>query len=642
MNDNIDKDRRIRDPVHGLVVFSKHRALDQLAWRLLDTPEMQRLRRIRQLGVSEFVFPSATHTRFAHSIGVFHTARQLVEIIKREIHEIGESFREDRAETAVLAALLHDVGHGPFSHVFEGVQRSRRERGGEAEKDHEDWSAEIIRNRSGTIYKLLEKHRCGLSDEIATLLEDEDPEDIYHAVVSSSFDADRLDYLRRDRLMTGTHAGAIDFEWLMQHVRVQHVSIEAPDASEDDEPARIPTFCLDQKALPAAEQFLLARHTLHEQVYFHKTTRCAEQMISKLLLRVVDLANRDNVAEETGLPANHPLVSFFRDGGYTLANYLALDDLIVWGAVESMTRASDSEVSDLSTRLRERKLYKALDIAFVGSDPGRQRQRARHIDKEFKDKLAAGKVIKDEGAKVSIYTQIGGDEDRMHKKLHILDGKKPKEISDLSPIIKALEQPRAFTRYFFDSESDRNMAKQFGGRRHMMEREDKVAAIVGAAGGKLIGRVRLQKIVYLLDQLGLKSGFNYSYHNYGPYSRELDNAAADALAFGLVEETFEHRASDGAPYSIFALRPDIEPNGEVFSHLGQDRAKRLVEHLKNENVTVLELAATIHWIAGRERVVDWHKEVTKRKSAKVRNGRLQRAVELLKRLDLAPTESSAA
>lgn len=196
--------QRLRDPVHGLIVFESSQALDQLAWRLIDTPEFQRLRRIKQLGVSEFVFPGATHTRFAHSIGVFHTARRLVRIIDRELSSAGAEPDSARAEVAVIAALLHDVGHGPFSHTFERVQKSRG-----VGKRHEVWTAEIIRNPGGGIAPLLRAHweDGTFCDQVAALLEAEDPVDIYHAVVSSSFDADRLDYLRRDRLMTGTGAG---------------------------------------------------------------------------------------------------------------------------------------------------------------------------------------------------------------------------------------------------------------------------------------------------------------------------------------------------------------------------------------------------------------------------------------------------
>ena len=133
------KTQRIRDPIHGLIVFEGDNDVDQLAWKLIDTSEFQRLRRIKQLGVSEFVYPGATHTRFAHSIGVFHTARKLAKIIKREV---GEGFNQDKADISIIAALLHDIGHGPFSHTFERVQRQR-----EIAKEHERWSAEIITSR---------------------------------------------------------------------------------------------------------------------------------------------------------------------------------------------------------------------------------------------------------------------------------------------------------------------------------------------------------------------------------------------------------------------------------------------------------------------------------------------------------------
>ncbi len=446
--------QRIRDPVHGLIVFRPD-DLDQLAWKLVDTPEFQRLRRIKQLGVSEFVFPNATHTRFAHSIGVFHVARTLVEIIQREISGIGQEFDPPRAEVAVIAALLHDLGHGPFSHTFEGVQLLRG-----IGKRHEQWTGDIIRNPEGNIRRLLDAYRPrgSFCDDVAVLIEAEDPQDIYHAVVSSSFDADRLDYLRRDRLMTGTGAGAIDFDWLMEHVRVREIAIEAADAIDEADQERVPTFCLDKKALLAAEQFLLARYTLHEQVYFHKATRCVEHMIAKLLRRVAGFAQHPETAFQTGLDG-HPLLRFFADGGMTLTNYLALDDVVVMGAIEQMTNAADAPLADLAARLRERRLYKTLDVREFGHDVGKQRQRARRIDKAFEVQIRSEAVIKDERASVSIYSHIGGDDDKAHKRLHILDATGPREITDMSSIVKALEQKTQFTRYYFENESDRELAR---------------------------------------------------------------------------------------------------------------------------------------------------------------------------------------
>ena len=445
--------KRLRDPVHGLIVFDENRSTDLLAWKLIDTPEVQRLRRIRQLGVSEFTFPSAVHTRFAHSIGVFHTARTLVDVLEREMKRNKQPFESQKAEIALIAALLHDLGHGPFSHAFEGLQQSRG-----VKKRHETWTADIIRNPQGKIHPLLESHRGGFADAVAALVEKEDPEHIYHAVVSSSFDADRLDYLRRDKLMTGSGAGGIDFDWLVDNVRVAEIEIDAPDEGGSGS-RRVPTFCLTAKALPAAEQFLLARYTLHQQVYFHKTTRCVEHMIGKLLRAISRLAGKKSDVRRTGLPVNHPLIRFFSKNGETVENYLALDDALVFGALDALSRAPDSEVAELAARLAERRLYKTLDLAEFGADSGTKRRHLRIITQRFAEQMEAETVILDDKAAIGIYAEIGGDEERMHKKLHVLDSGTPVEITKLSPLIRALEQKSPFTRLYFADAADRNAAR---------------------------------------------------------------------------------------------------------------------------------------------------------------------------------------
>jgi HD superfamily phosphohydrolase len=417
----------------------------------------QRLRRIKQLGVSEFVFPSATHTRFAHCVGVFHTARQLIRIIEREIGGTDQRFDPRRGDVAVIAALLHDLGHGPFSHTFETVQKARG-----ISKRHETWTADIVKNPVGGIRPLLDKHwpEGGFCNAVAELFEAEDPADIYHAVVSSSFDADRLDYLRRDRLMTGTGAGAIDFDWLMEHIRVREIEIDVPEDPDEDGQIKVPTFCIDPKALPAAEQFLLARFTLHEQVYFHKTTRCIEHMIAKLLNLVANWAQGASGRALTGLAEDHPLIRFFEPGGDTVENYLALDDIVVAGALQNMASGADETLKDLAGRLRKRAFYKTLDLrAAFGHDDGKQTAAARSIDRKFAASIAQARVIKDEAASVSIYTQIGGDDERAHKRLHIIDIERgPVEITSVSKIVNALQEKKKSTRYYFESEADRDRA----------------------------------------------------------------------------------------------------------------------------------------------------------------------------------------
>jgi len=168
----------------------------------------------------------------------------------------------------------------------------------------------------------------------------------------------------------------------------------------------------------------------------------------------------------------------------------------------------------------------------------------------------------------------------------------------------------------------------------MREQEHVVVAVIDAAGGKLTGRVRLQKTVYLLDQLGMNSGFSFDYHHYGPYSRELDNATADAKAFKLIVETFHQRQIDGASFSMFQLNGTAK-SGQ-FGKLGAKKAKELVAQLADASVTVLELAATIDWLWRYEKIADWQTEIRKRKGVKVQNGRLEKAVELLTALSLAP------
>lgn len=169
-----------------------------------------------------------------------------------------------------------------------------------------------------------------------------------------------------------------------------------------------------------------------------------------------------------------------------------------------------------------------------------------------------------------------------------------------------------------------------------VNREDLVTAVVAAAGGKLTSRVRLQKSVYLLDRLGFASGFDFDYHHYGPFSRDLENATEDATAFDLVVEEFGTRQSDGARYSVFTT--EAKPPKGAFGDLGPERTGAIMGALVNENVTVLELAATVDWLWRFENRKDWQSEVRKRKGVKAKQERLDKAVQLLTELGLKPPQ----
>jgi uncharacterized protein len=435
--------------------------VDEPVWALLNTSDVQRLRRIKQLGVSEFVFPSASHTRFSHSIGVFHNARRLVGIIEREIglKRVDGDFNQNRAKIALFAALLHDIGHGPFSHAFEEARKAlAAERGDTAKtrvRSHEAFTADMIEDQSGGIAEILESSGVTPKD-VADLVAAEIPTDMYHAVVSSSFDADRLDYLVRDRYMTGTGAGAIDLDWLMDNIRVAQINF-APDADGGD-PIYEHSFCLGYKARDAAEDFLLARYRLFTNVYLHKTTRGIEQMVSAFFkFAAREVAEGGRIA---GLPDDHPLVRFFSPGGDIIANYRALDDTVIWGAIHASALAGTGAVKNISGRILDRNKPVCLDVQQVFPEDAERQRRLKHsLDTKFKSQL--GENVFRDSAKLSIYGEIGADDGRAQKRLMIRTADDNlKEITDFKDAtVAGSDRQRAFERYYFLSEEDFRIAQ---------------------------------------------------------------------------------------------------------------------------------------------------------------------------------------
>lgn len=451
------KTRRIRDPIHDLIIFDEADKVDEMAWDLLETPEFQRLRRIKQLGLSEFVYPGATHTRFAHSIGVFHLSRRLLRLIEREINadRVPGKINKRRAKVAVLAALVHDLGHGPFSHAFEEAQKSIAAQRGEKRKKHEAWTGDIIMNPKGKVFEVLERNK-GLANEIADLIRAETPRDMYHAIVSSSFDADRLDYVQRDRYMTGTGSAAIDLTWLLDNVQV--ADIDVSPSSESGSPITTLSFCLGYRAREAAEDFLLARYRLYSTVYFHRVTRGLEQMLSSVFRSIADAIDNGDKSG-LGLGEKHPLVKFFSPRGNKLDAYLALDDMIVWQAVDQLSKGRRKSVVDIARRLLKREKPWSIDIQIEFPDaPEKQRRARRMLDADFSRKL--GKTVFRDEAKLTLYGEVGADDALAQKRLMIrLREGELREITNFNDaMVTGSDQQREFLRYYFLSESDHKVA----------------------------------------------------------------------------------------------------------------------------------------------------------------------------------------
>lgn len=347
------KPQRIRDPLHNLVEFGTSQ-FESVLWRVIQTRPFQRLRRIKQLGFSEFVYPGATHTRFAHCVGVFHTARHLMQIIERHIRSSGHQFKDHQAQVALAAALVHDLGHGMFSHAFEEVGKALNL----PMAQHESVSDVLI--RKGEVSDVLTKEMgSGFANDVADVIKQGRPGNLYDAVVSSQFDADRLDYMQRDRLMTGVQNSGIDFRWLMANLEIGEIPVGV-----DDEAAgkKIETFVLGPKAFYAAETYVLALFQLYPTIYLHKATRAAEKLFSILMLQIVRLV-RDGKFDRTGLPATHPMVRFAEEPD-SLDHALSLDDTVFWGALPMMATASDELISEIALCLRDRRLPKCIDIRY--------------------------------------------------------------------------------------------------------------------------------------------------------------------------------------------------------------------------------------------------------------------------------------
>ena len=423
MIENITGTIRIRDPVHGLIVFGdngnpERDETDRIAWNLLNTPEFQRLRRVRQLGFCDLVFPGATHSRFAHSVGVYHMARRLAQIVARRAPNAHDGQRE---RVALLAALLHDVGHGPFSHTFEEAARAL----GRA-KRHEEWSAEIVQ-KDTEVNRVLRTADPELPDQIGALLTDEG-KDIYGAIVSSQFDADRLDYIQRDRLMTGVESGHIAVDWLFDCLEVGNVTI----GRDDPEEARC--LYLGPKGVQVAEEYLEARFRLYRMVYMHKTTRAAEKMLEALVKAVVtDSANSHLIYSE-------PVLRYLRSENPSLGSYLALDDATVWTALSAwMDGAVSERVTVLARRLRDRVLYKCVDIG-VRDEPGgnlfrRFRRRLNDSDFEWREE-----VLWDDTTVASYKWYDFDDASALNKVLvkKPAGDSEPMDIASVSEIVNAL------------------------------------------------------------------------------------------------------------------------------------------------------------------------------------------------------------
>lgn len=334
--------RTFRDPVHGDLQLPLGVVGD-----LIDHPDFQRLRRIRQLGVCYTTFHGAEHTRFQHTLGACWLAFQ---VLRNWTLQEQMEFSEQELQATLCAALLHDVGHGPFSHALEHIFSS---------VDHESIGWELIRTRFRPI---LDRH--GVEPEmIISILRGDHPRAVLHDLISGQLDVDRMDYLQRDSLYTGTRYGLFDGQRILSSL------VPVFDLERGCE-----VLAVDAKATEAVEAFFFARYFMHWQVYFHRTVRASEFLLRSILARAREQLAKIEIPGSLRYLFEGPSPTF-------LAAFVESDDTDVLQAIKIWSRGSESVLADLCQRFLSRRLPKV----FEGLHPEQEAEVRSMVARRFEE-----------------------------------------------------------------------------------------------------------------------------------------------------------------------------------------------------------------------------------------------------------------
>jgi HD superfamily phosphohydrolase len=319
MKNILNKRKIVNDPIYGFVTIPYSIIFD-----LIEHPYFQRLRRIKQLGLTNLVYPGALHTRFHHAIGAMHLIGQAIEEIRNKGHEI----TEDEAKAVSIAILLHDIGHGPFSHALEHSIVSN--------VNHEGIS-ELFMN------KLNEEFEGELSLAVK-IFQNKYPKKFLHQLVSSQLDVDRLDYLQRDSFYTGVSEGVISADRIIKMLNVVNDQL-----------------AIEAKGIYSIEKFIIARRLMYWQVYLHKTVLGAENLLVNILKRAKELAeSKEDLFCTPALKVflyNNYNEQDFISNPQLLDNFALLDDCDIMTSIKVWVNHPDKVLSMLCERLINRKLF---------------------------------------------------------------------------------------------------------------------------------------------------------------------------------------------------------------------------------------------------------------------------------------------
>lgn len=317
-----NKRKIINDPVHGFITINGNLLLG-----LVEHPLMQRLRRIRQLGLTSYVYPGALHTRFHHALGAMHLMQEALDTLRLKGIEISDK----EAEATLAAILMHDIGHGPYSHALEHSLVNGC--------SHEDISLIFM--------QILNKENEGKLSKAIEIFSGTYHKKFLHQLVSGQLDTDRLDYLKRDSFFTGVSEGVINTERIIKMLTVH-----------DDE------LLVEDKGIYSIEKFIVARRLMYWQVYYHKTVVAAENMLINLLKRAKELISEGIQVFAT--PAldfflrNNFGAEDFRNKPEVSEKFALLDDYDIMASLKVWINHSDTVLAFLSNSLLKRKLFRII------------------------------------------------------------------------------------------------------------------------------------------------------------------------------------------------------------------------------------------------------------------------------------------
>ena len=354
----------LKDPVHSYIHINY-----EVIWNCLDSKEVQRLRRIRQLGGDFQVYPTAEHSRFSHSLGVYEIVRRMV----TEIKSLSVELSEYDKICVMLAGLLHDVGHGPFSHAFEHVTKH----------SHEDYTAKIILGQT-ELNQVLTEASPRLPEDIVSIIEHNHPNDILNQIISGQLDADRMDYLLRDSYFSATSYGQFDLERILRTMRVRKI--------DENKKALVVKYT----GIHSVEDYIMARYQMYWQVYYHPVARSYEAVFIQLFNRLKDIF-KENKEYFSDMKV---LIPFLEKNVVSVEEYFKLDENSLLYCCSLIQDKDDEIAADLARRLQNRRLFEYVDYSEENLAQIKNMLREQNLDEKY--------YLRVENVEASVYSPYKG------------------------------------------------------------------------------------------------------------------------------------------------------------------------------------------------------------------------------------------